>query len=368
MRGAPDLRQVESRRAMNQDHRYPRKFRSAPAAFTLIELLVVIAVIALLVSILLPTLSQAREHTRSVKCLANLHSLGQGINLYAAAERDYAPGHLFPALYRNMGTDYISQYVGSEDLEWYQNRQLTYKIRRYLGDSGSRENSVTDQVSTCPTLAWVNPDENFKDPFPGNKRVFPTHYVLNNWGDTNTETGQPAPPGDQNYSRITSPQYYFGYSAPPGSQNDSNQLRLMLKYPPQPMNRIRKPGAEWALADAWWRFKSNAIAPELRQEGPYQSDWSGVAFPNFAPHFARRTYRYIQTGRESDSATIRQARSDGKTNTVFFDGHAEALRSQLYIAAFGGENNPMLYGFRGTANPRQEFPPPNHVAWQGSWK
>lgn len=52
-------------------------------AFTLIELLMVIAIIALLVGILLPALSRSRQLGRSTQCLANLHSLGTAVLMYA---------------------------------------------------------------------------------------------------------------------------------------------------------------------------------------------------------------------------------------------------------------------------------------------
>ena len=60
-------------------------------AFTLVELLVVIGIIGLLISILLPALSKAREGANRIKCAANLRTLGQVCTLFANDHKGYFP-------------------------------------------------------------------------------------------------------------------------------------------------------------------------------------------------------------------------------------------------------------------------------------
>jgi prepilin-type N-terminal cleavage/methylation domain-containing protein len=59
--------------------------------FTLVELLVVIGIIAILIAILLPTLSRARARSQQTACMANLRSIGQSMLMYVNDNRDHYP-------------------------------------------------------------------------------------------------------------------------------------------------------------------------------------------------------------------------------------------------------------------------------------
>jgi prepilin-type N-terminal cleavage/methylation domain-containing protein len=65
--------------------------RTRQNGFTLIELLVVVSIIALLISILLPAFSKFRVMSKRTACMANLHSVGQGMEAYLSVNNDYWP-------------------------------------------------------------------------------------------------------------------------------------------------------------------------------------------------------------------------------------------------------------------------------------
>jgi len=73
-------------------------FRATRMRFTLIELLVVIGIIAILASMLLPALTQARETGRRAACLNNTRQLAVAAMMYADGHDE----HLLPAQVRRM--------------------------------------------------------------------------------------------------------------------------------------------------------------------------------------------------------------------------------------------------------------------------
>ncbi len=82
-------------------------------AFTLIELLVVVAIIALLISILLPSLSRARELSKRLVCGAHLKGLGTSFKIYANDNIDRWPCPPFSELQiDNGGIEYVNQIGG----------------------------------------------------------------------------------------------------------------------------------------------------------------------------------------------------------------------------------------------------------------
>lgn len=100
-------------------------------AFTLIELLVVIAVIALLMSIVVPSLRKAKEVAKLIVCANNMNQTVKGVLAYAADNQGVLPPH--PAE-RTNGTFSVANYLNYHQgvAGWAENEGTYYYLGGYL--------------------------------------------------------------------------------------------------------------------------------------------------------------------------------------------------------------------------------------------
>jgi prepilin-type N-terminal cleavage/methylation domain-containing protein/prepilin-type processing-associated H-X9-DG protein len=112
--------------------------------FTLVELLVVIGIIAVLISILLPTLSSARRQAATVQCLSNLRQIGIGIRSYS---NDYK-GYIIPMGYDNK----TAAADGAGKVDWWPNLLVygKYVPRTKLTGTSNQDTSGSN-VFYCPS-------------------------------------------------------------------------------------------------------------------------------------------------------------------------------------------------------------------------
>jgi prepilin-type N-terminal cleavage/methylation domain-containing protein len=86
------------------------------SAFTLIELLVVIAIISLLISIMLPGMSRAREQSRAVVCLSNMRQVGVLMQMYSHDDTAEQPIPIHLMMMRETGDDWL--WRTANDFTW----------------------------------------------------------------------------------------------------------------------------------------------------------------------------------------------------------------------------------------------------------
>ena len=130
--------------------------RHQSKAFTLVELLVVIGIIALLISILLPSLAKARSAATAVSCLSNLKQFGAASMMYANANRGALPlGSSTSPNWPNNGVwDWVNKYYGG------MTALLPYLGGARTGAPSDFGNLVPGQLTkaslfTCPGSEWL---------------------------------------------------------------------------------------------------------------------------------------------------------------------------------------------------------------------
>jgi len=254
------------------------------AAFTLVELLVVIGIIAILVSILLPSLAKARNQANSVKCASNMRQLYMACAMFAGENKDHLPrpsivGSDRPTIPEVDRTTVFAQ----EDLPGKPaaSGRADLKIGalwRYIPGIDARR-----KVILCPS------DNGEK-----------------------TQGGGPVSSGEErNFSYS-----WNAYITDPNDQQRGGGKRLLGIQ----LGRVRNPGdkimicEELAPNDGWW------LVYDLDGVGttPRGDDW---------PAGRHAGQRYVNSGRQASIGTPDYQRylDVGRANHVFFDGHVAVM-------------------------------------------
>src|SRR5438876_1057946 len=126
--------------------------------FTLVELLVVIGIIAILIGILIPALTKARQQAQRAACLSNLKSIAQIMLIYAADNQQQIPLGTNSDTYQ--ASYFIAVHLGSGEVRWptwgplYKARLM--KAPEYLYCPS--ENRDYHRYNAAPDNSW-KPDD-----------------------------------------------------------------------------------------------------------------------------------------------------------------------------------------------------------------
>ncbi|MEM0982562.1 MAG: prepilin-type N-terminal cleavage/methylation domain-containing protein [Planctomycetota bacterium] len=293
-------------------------------AFTLIELLVVIAIIALLISILLPALGNARTAARTLKSQANLRSIGQASANYAATSNDAIFSYWWSS-----GVPFsrrVSQtQVEIPDLTLQGTEQVTFGGA--VGNAQIQETLILRETFSVPFIVplageGLAPHRRFShlviadflsEPFPQESMVSPADPNTSVWSEEwrDIVDGVVATNGQADPSTLSS----IGV---PGSDNNGQEFA-----------RLQSPALKqrWGFASSYITVYAAFNGDKIGEAQVIPSDSISILgqWPGFLP-----IRRFAEVASPSDKVHYFEEYDWAKANPLFY-AYPEAACNQLFF-------------------------------------
>ncbi|MCM8526209.1 MAG: DUF1559 domain-containing protein [Lentisphaeraceae bacterium] len=139
--------------------------KESKRSFTLIELLVVVAIIGILSSILMPSLSKAREASKAAVCKSNMKQLGIALQMYGEGTDVIVPGgmnfDMIPPKYNYPAQDKTAYYSDPPMLGQYAGNDVTTNnVWNHIQGRQPRRDSAFICPSATDEVTFGNPPYN----------------------------------------------------------------------------------------------------------------------------------------------------------------------------------------------------------------
>lgn len=258
--------------------RYHQKWR-AVTGFTLVELLVVISILALLIAILLPSLSKARQQAKGLLCATNLHTQGQAMQMYANEYAGIIPSQVF----NNSGMPFVVP------LLW----MLEYPV--------DTKSDYADQFRKIDIIQCPQFPKNNHDAYGRKLDDMPLDYVSNGFPklykpDPAIDTLLPEPDLSASWWNDKSP-----YDGPLMLSSVRNAAGIVFATE---VHRAQRPGPH-----SGYRIQDSGPYPY-----PFHDIWRGSHLP-----------------RGTQPRIANDQRHPAGINMVFYDGHVETRRPESLV-------------------------------------